>query len=162
MEIIYTPWRYEYVSSVDKTEGCIFCDRIAEDRDRENLVVHRGERCFIILNRYPYTSGHLMIAPYEHAGSIEDLETATLTEMMTLARRSMKALRRTFDPEGFNIGVNIARIAGAGITGHVHMHVVPRWAGDNNFMAVTADTRVLPRTLDEVWLALSANLGSDG
>lgn len=158
MEIIYTPWRYEYVSRVDQTEGCIFCDRIAQDSDRENLVVHRGERCFAILNRYPYTSGHLMIAPYEHIGTIEDLDADTLVEMMALTQRFMKALRQAYRPDGFNLGINIARVAGAGIKDHVHMHVVPRWAGDSNFMEVTAGTRVLPLTLDEVWVALSGNI----
>lgn len=142
------------MSGVDRAEGCIFCDRIAEDKDRENLVIYRGERCFIILNLFPYTSGHLMVAPYQHAGSIEQLDTETLTEMMTLAKRAARALREAFNPEGFNIGINIARVAGAGITDHVHMHVVPRWAGDSNFMQVTAETRVLPLDLDGVWQAL--------
>lgn len=155
MEIIYTPWRYEYVSRVDEAQGCIFCDRIAEQSDRENLVVERGDRCFVILNRYPYTSGHLMIAPYEHVGSIEGLDMDTIVEMMTRAREMMRALREAFSPDGFNLGINIARVAGAGITDHVHMHVVPRWAGDSNFMPVTGGTKVLPLTLDQVWLALS-------
>ena len=154
MEIIYTPWRYEYVSKVDEPKGCIFCEKAAQDRDRENLVVHRGKRCFAILNLFPYSTGHLMIAPYLHKGSIEDLDSDTLTEMMTLSQRCMKAIRQAFGPEGFNLGVNISRIAGAGITDHVHMHVVPRWAGDSNFMPITADTRVLPMALDEVWVAL--------
>jgi ATP adenylyltransferase len=155
VEILYTPWRYEYMSSVDdRKEGCIFCEKVAEERDRENFIVHRGKRCFAILNLYPYSTGHLMIAPYEHTGSTENLDADTLTEMMTLSQRAMKAIRQAFGPEGFNLGVNISRVAGAGITDHVHMHVVPRWAGDSNFMPITAQTRVLPKTPDEVWLAL--------
>lgn len=154
MEIIWTPWRYEYVNSVDEREGCIFCDKSKAENDRENLVVFRGERCFAILNLFPYTTGHIMIAPYEHADTIEKLDPETLTEMMVVAQRSVSAIRDAFGPEGFNLGINISRVAGAGIEDHVHLHLVPRWAGDNNFMAVIAETRVLPRTLDDVWLAL--------
>ena len=142
------------MNSVDEREGCIFCEKAKEENDRENLIVSRGERCFAILNLFPYTTGHLMIAPYEHTGTIEDVDPEILTEMMVLAQRSMGVIREAFGPEGFNLGINISRVAGAGIKDHVHLHLVPRWAGDNNFMAVIADTRVLPRTLDEVWLAL--------
>ena len=154
MDIIWTPWRYEYVKSVDDREGCIFCEKAQEKNDRENLIIYRGERCFAILNLFPYTTGHLMIAPYEHTGTIEEVDPDILTEMMVLAQRSMAAIREAFGSEGFNLGINISRVAGAGIKDHVHLHLVPRWAGDNNFMAVIAETRVLPRTLDEVWLAL--------
>jgi ATP adenylyltransferase len=154
VEIIWTPWRYEYVNSVDEREGCIFCDKSKAENDRETLVVFRGERCFAILNLFPYTTGHIMIAPYEHADTIEKLDPETLTEMMVVAQRSVSAIRDAFGPEGFNLGINISRVAGAGIEDHLHLHLVPRWAGDNNFMAVIAETRVLPRTLDDVWLAL--------
>ncbi len=142
------------MNSVDEREGCIFCDKSKAENDRENLVVFRGERCFAILNLFPYTTGHIMIAPYEHADTIEKLDPETLTEMMVVAQRSVSAIRDAFGPEGFNLGINISRVAGAGIEDHVHLHLVPRWAGDNNFMAVIAETRVLPRTLDDVWLAL--------
>jgi len=155
LDIIYTPWRYEYVSNVDKRPSCIFCDRVKENEDKKNFILHRGEKCFVILNLYPYTTGHLMIAPYEHLPSIEDLDAHTLAEMMELCKKSMKAIRAAFQPEGFNIGINISRVAGAGIVDHVHMHVVPRWAGDSNFMAVVASTRVLPCDLDQVYNALS-------
>lgn len=158
MEIIWTPWRYEYVNSVDEREGCIFCDKSKEENNRENLVVFRGERCFAILNLFPYTTGHIMIAPYEHTDTIETLDPETLAEMMVVAQSSMSAIRDAFGPEGFNLGINISRVAGAGIKDHVHLHLVPRWAGDNNFMAVVADTRVLPRTLDDVWLALEGKI----
>lgn len=151
METMFTPWRYEYVSHVDEQEGCIFCDKVREDSDRKNLIVHRGENCFAILNLYPYASGHMMIAPYEHTGTIEDLDSETLAEMMDFCKRAMKALREAYSPEGFNVGINIARVAGAGIYEHVHMHVVPRWAGDANFMPVCAGVKVLPLDLDTVW-----------
>lgn len=158
MEIIWTPWRYEYVNSVDERDGCIFCEKSKEENDRENLVVYRGRHCFAILNLFPYTTGHIMIAPYEHTGTIEKLDPETLTEMMVVAQNSLSAIRDAFGPEGFNLGINISRVAGAGIKDHVHLHLVPRWAGDNNFMAVIADTRVLPRTLDDVWLALEGKI----
>jgi len=158
LEIIWTPWRYEYVNSVDESDGCIFCEKSKEENDRENLVVYRGRHCFAILNLFPYTTGHIMIAPYEHTGTIEKLDPETLTEMMVVAQNSLSAIRDAFGPEGFNLGINISRVAGAGIKDHVHLHLVPRWAGDNNFMAVIADTRVLPRTLDDVWLALEGKI----
>jgi ATP adenylyltransferase len=161
LDVIYTPWRYEYVSTVDsREEGCIFCDKYREDADRANLIVYRGEKCFAILNLFPYSSGHLMIAPYRHTGTIEDLDVEVLSEMMELAQRSMAATREAFEPDGFNVGINIARVAGAGITDHVHMHVVPRWAGDANFMPVCSDTRVLPLSLEQVWERLSAILNA--
>ncbi|MHB8896286.1 MAG: HIT family protein [Candidatus Geothermincolia bacterium] len=155
---MYTPWRYDYVSTVDQRKGCIFCEKAAEDNDRENLVVLRAERCLGILNLYPYSSGHTMVAPYKHTGTIEELDPETLSEMMSVAKLLMKAIRESFGNEGFNIGINIARIAGAGITEHVHMHVVPRWAGDANFMPVIGETRVLPLSLDQVWERLTAKL----
>lgn len=158
MDIMYTPWRYDYVSTVDERKGCIFCDKAAEDDDRENLIVMRAERCLAILNLYPYSSGHTMVAPYKHTGTIEELDADTLTEMMTVAQTLMGAIRSSFNNEGFNIGINIARIAGAGITEHVHMHVVPRWAGDANFMPVVSGTRVLPLSLEEVWERLTSAL----
>lgn len=152
MEIIYTPWRYEYVSNIDKSGGgCVFCEKAASSNDRESLVLERGEHCFAILNLYPYTSGHLMIVPFKHTGTIEDLKADTLAEMMSMAVRSMHAIREAFGPDGFNLGINVARPAGAGIVDHVHMHVVPRWAGDSNFMPVTGETRVLPCDLETVY-----------
>lgn len=144
----------------DSGEGreCIFCLKSAEDRDRENLIVARGKHCFAILNLYPYTTGHLMIAPYAHGGSIEGLSEPVLTELMTLSQRAVKALREAFSPDGFNLGVNISRVAGAGIIDHIHFHVVPRWDGDSNFMTVTAGTRVIPCSLEDVYLALEGRL----
>lgn len=158
LDIIYTPWRYEYVSTVDDRQGCIFCDKPAVGDDRKSLIVLRAEKCFAMLNLYPYSSGHLMVAPFEHTGTIENLDLETLSEMMQVTQRCMKAIRAAFGNEGFNIGVNIARIAGAGITEHVHMHVVPRWAGDANFMPVIGATRVMPLSLEQVWERLTEKL----
>lgn len=158
MDHLFTPWRYQYVSTVDEKKGCIFCDKAAGDNDRENLIVRREELCFAILNLFPYSTGHVMIAPYRHTGTIEDLDPGTLTCMTELAKRCMGAAREAFRPEGFNLGINISRVAGAGITDHVHMHVVPRWAGDSNFMPVVGDTRVLPLSLDQVWTEFSRRL----
>jgi ATP adenylyltransferase len=156
LKAIFTPWRYEYVKSVDEREGCIFCEKPSEpeEMDRQNLVLLRGNACFAILNLYPYSSGHVMIAPYEHTRTIEGLPGAVLEEMMTMVQRCMKAVREAYTPDGFNVGINIARVAGAGIDDHVHMHVVPRWAGDANFMPVVAGVKVLPLTLDDVWARL--------
>jgi ATP adenylyltransferase len=153
---IWAPWRLAYVkdASKDVEQGCIFCAKPAEEDDRENLIVHRGERCFVILNLYPYTNGHLMIAPFEHVAGLEDLPTETTAEMMALARRAIEVLKTSYEPHGFNVGFNQGRVAGAGVEHHIHMHVVPRWGGDTNFMPVLADTRVMPQTLEQSYQAL--------
>ena len=145
---IWAPWRLAYVkdASKDIEEECIFCAKPAADDDEANLIVHRGERCFVILNLFPYTNGHLMIAPYEHLGSIADLDADTVAEMMSLAQRAVVVLGDKYGPQGFNVGFNQGRVAGAGVEHHIHMHVVPRWGGDTNFMPVLADTRVMPQT----------------
>lgn len=162
MDIIYTPWRYEYVSTVDsRGAGCVFCEKCAGGDDRENLIVYRGQRCFAILNLFPYSTGHLMIPPLKHTSTIEELDPDTLTEMMTMAQLCMRAIREAFHPDGFNVGINIARVAGAGITDHVHMHVVPRWSGDSNFMPVCSDTRIMPLDLDAVWKKLTERLSGE-
>jgi ATP adenylyltransferase len=153
---IWAPWRLEYVkdASKDSEQACIFCAKPAEQRDEANLIVHRGERCFVILNRFPYTNGHLMVAPFEHLGSIADLEPEVTAEMMALAQRGMQALEATYSPHGYNVGFNQGRVAGAGVEHHIHMHVVPRWGGDTNFMPVLADTRVMPQSLEQSYEAL--------
>ena len=138
---LWAPWRIEYIKG-PKEDECIFCTR-------RDYVVTEGEHCFVMLNAYPYTNGHVMVSPYEHVPSIEQLDDATLLELMTLVRRSLGAIRDAYGPEGFNIGVNQGKAAGAGIEEHVHMHVVPRWGGDTNFMPVIADTRVLPQSLED-------------
>ena len=153
---IWAPWRLEYVkdASKDKESECIFCAAIASDDDEANLVVHRGELCFVILNKFPYTNGHLMVAPHEHVSTLQALDPETTVEMMALAQRSMTALESSYSPHGYNVGVNQGRVAGAGVEHHIHMHVVPRWGGDTNFMPVLADTRVMPQSLDDSFDAL--------
>jgi ATP adenylyltransferase len=149
---LWAPWRLEYIRG-PKDDECIFC-RAVESDDEAGLVVHRGERAFVLLNAYPYNNGHVMIAPYVHEPTIEPLDAPTLTELMTLAQRSIAALKEAYAAEGFNLGINQGNIAGAGIEDHVHVHVVPRWGGDTNFMPVIADTRVLPQSLADSWKEL--------
>ncbi|HLG13390.1 MAG TPA: HIT domain-containing protein [Blastocatellia bacterium] len=146
MEHIWSPWRYKYIASVDREPGCVFCAAEAGPDD-EYLILHRATLSFIILNLYPYTSGHLMIVPYEHVASLSALKEATTTQMMELAKLSQRALETEYKPDGFNIGINLGRSAGAGVAEHVHMHVVPRWTGDANFVSVVGETRVLPEEL---------------
>jgi ATP adenylyltransferase len=153
---IWAPWRLEYVkdASKDSEETCIFCAKPAEDDDEANLIVHRGERCFVILNLFPYTNGHLMIAPYEHLATLQGLEEETTAEMMALSKRAIEILEDRYSPQGYNVGFNQGRVAGAGVEHHIHMHVVPRWGGDTNFMPVLADTRVMPQSLEESYKTL--------
>jgi len=154
---IWAPWRLAYVTdaSKDTEDQCIFCVKPGADDDRANLIVHRGERCFVILNLFPYTNGHLMVAPYEHIAGLQDLPAETVAEMMALAQRAMRRLREVYDPQGYNVGFNQGRAAGAGVEHHIHLHVVPRWGGDTNFMPVIADTKVMPQTLEQSYDALA-------
>jgi ATP adenylyltransferase len=154
MQRLWAPWRLNYVQGERKNEGCIFCRAAESGDDAANHVLQRGETCFVMLNAFPYNSGHLMVSPLRHVPSLEDLGADELLELMTLVQRSLSALRETYRPDGFNLGVNEGEIAGAGFADHVHMHLVPRWAADNNFMAVTGDTRVLPQSLDDSYAAL--------
>ncbi|MBM3665991.1 MAG: HIT domain-containing protein [Actinobacteria bacterium] len=158
---IWAPWRLDYVkdASKDIEEDCIFCAKPAEDDDEGNLIVHRGASCFVILNKYPYTNGHLMVSPYEHVASLPAIEAAAIAEMMSLAQEAMTILERTYSPHGYNVGFNQGRVAGAGVEHHIHMHVVPRWGGDTNFMPVLADTRVMPQTLEQSYSALAGAFG---
>jgi ATP adenylyltransferase len=157
---IWAPWRLPYVkgASKDSEAECIFCAKPAEDDDEANLIVHRGERCFVILNLFPYTNGHLMVAPFAHVATLGDLDADTLAEMMDLTQRAMGVLEDRYEPHGYNVGFNQGRVAGAGVEHHIHMHVVPRWGGDTNFMPVLADTRVMPQTLEESYAALKGSL----
>ena len=148
MDFIWSPWRYDYLASAgEKPHSCVFC--VGEDRsiDAERLIVFRGAHNFIILNLFPYTSGHAMVAPYEHLETITSAKTEQLAEMMQLAQRVIQALQTLYKPDGFNIGMNLGHAAGAGIREHFHLHVVPRWLGDANFVSVTGETRVLPEEL---------------
>jgi ATP adenylyltransferase len=150
---IWAPWRLPYVKG-DKTSECIFCTKPEAGDDEASYILHRGERCFVILNTFPYTNGHLMIAPFEHLPRLQDLDADTNAEMTALAQRAMTLLEDAYSPEGYNVGFNQGRVAGAGVEHHIHMHVVPRWGGDTNFMPVLGDTRVLPQSLDESYAAL--------
>jgi len=156
MDYLWTPWRYTYVSTVDKTDGCIFCCLLKVGDDEKALIVHRAEFNFIILNAYPYTSGHVMVVPYEHVDRLNLLPEAGANEMMELTRRLETILTETYQPDGVNLGMNIGKAAGAGVTGHIHMHVLPRWVADANFMTVVGETRVLPEALEETYCRLKA------
>ena len=150
MERLWRPWRIKYILS-DKDKGCIFCDKAKEQQDKENYILQRAEHSFIILNIYPYNNGHLMVAPFKHVASFEDLESDELAELFQMVNKCTKSLTATMQPDGFNIGVNLGRVAGAGVKDHVHIHVVPRWDGDTNFMPVVADAKVMPEALDSVY-----------
>ena len=160
MDYLWTPWRYRYIADATKDEGCIFCAAVAMNNDPEALIVFRGANNFVILNRYPYTSGHVMVVPYQHSADLPATEPATLAEMMVLAQRVQLALEKTYHPQGYNLGMNLGRAAGAGVTGHLHLHVLPRWSGDSNFMTVVAETRVEPEELSTTYEKLHAALKS--
>jgi ATP adenylyltransferase len=160
MDRIWAPWRMSYVSTAGTLPGCVFCSALAAGDDRRALIVHRGKLAFLILNAYPYASGHLMVAITRHGGALETATSEELTETMELVQSAIRALRATYHPDGFNVGVNQGRVAGAGVPDHLHVHVVPRWDGDSSFMPVVADTKVLPETLhttyDRLWSALQS------
>ena len=137
----------------EKPDGCIFCHKLS-CADEDEYILHRGESCYVTLNRYPYSSGHLMVIPYAHVSSLEDLDTPTLTEMMLFVNMSLGALREAYAPHGFNLGMNLGEAAGAGIAEHVHMHIVPRWTADTNFMPMLARTRVIPELLEDAYARL--------
>ncbi len=150
---MWAPWRLDYIQG-PKRGGCIFCDKPSEGDDEATHIVHRGELCFVILNAFPYNNGHVMLAPFRHVGSIEELTPEELAEMMALAQRTQVAVRAAYRPEGFNLGINEGKVAGAGVEDHIHLHLVPRWGGDTNFMPVIADTRVLPQSLEASYAAV--------
>ena len=161
MKNLWAPWRMTYLqsnreSSAGAFEGCIFCDALRNPDDRASLIVHRGNACFVILNLYPYNNGHLMVVPHAHVSTIEDVPAEAAAEMMTLAQTAVGVLRVMYGPHGFNLGINLGASAGAGIASHVHLHVVPRWSGDTNFMTVTGETRVIPEDLGETWARMQA------
>lgn len=147
MEHIWSPWRYRYVASAEKEDSCVFCKIQQQSDDDGNLVLHRGASVFIILNLFPYSTGHLMIVPYEHTASFARLTHEVTGEMFELAKRTELALEQEYRPNGFNIGINLGKAAGAGIAEHIHLHIVPRWIGDANFVSVIGETRVLPEEL---------------
>jgi ATP adenylyltransferase len=150
MDYLFTPWRYAYISGAAQTSGCIFCD-LPKEPDEKARIVFRGKNCFIILNTFPYTNGHVMVVPYAHLDELHKLPGETAEEMMALTQRMEVVLRSLYRPDGINLGMNIGKAAGAGVAGHVHMHVLPRWVADANFVSVIGETRVLPETLEVTW-----------
>lgn len=159
MKRLFAPWRMRYVQQ-SQVPDCIFCSLQQVEESPASLVVARGTHAFVVLNRFPYTSGHLLVVANAHQPTLEDLTPPERAEMMELATRCMTVLRRIYHPQGFNLGANIGEIAGAGIAAHVHLHVVPRWSGDTNFMSAVGETRVLPEALEESWQRLRAAWGS--
>ena len=163
-DIMWSPWRMAYITA--EHEGghdgaaCVFCDLPARDDDERTLILRRGERAFVIMNLYPYNNGHLMIVPYAHTDTIAALDGGTLSEMMSLVQLAQGVLEDRMRPQGFNIGVNQGRAAGAGIADHLHMHVLPRWVGDTNFMPALGDVRVMPQHLDETYALLAPGFAS--
>lgn len=158
MERLWAPWRMQYVTGAAKTEGCIFCEKWKADADADNLLLCRGETCFTILNLFPYNNGHLMVVPVRHVADIVDLTPAEHAELFRQMQRSVSALRETMRPHGFNVGFNLGQAAGAGIADHLHLHVVPRWTGDTNFMPVLGDTRVISEALEETYQKLKKEI----
>jgi ATP adenylyltransferase len=143
-----------YIQKHKDESGCVFCEAQGTADGAENLILYRGQRAFVILNRYPYTSGHLMVVPYQHEASLDSLDADTRAELLELANRIVEMLGREYHAQGFNVGINIGEAAGAGITEHIHLHVVPRWSGDTNFMSSLGETRVLPETLEDTYLRM--------
>ncbi len=160
MDYLWTPWRYAYVSGIEKPAECIFCAAAKANDDAKWFIVYRGEFCFIILNAFPYTPGHVMIVPYAHLDELRKLPSAAANEIMALSQRMEAALRELYHPDGINLGMNIGKAAGAGIAGHLHMHVLPRWVADANFVSVVCETRILPETLEETWRRMTKALNS--
>ena len=156
MKRIWSPWRMKYVETHEEQEGCIFCNALALPDDEKNLIIKRGEMAFVIANLYPYTSGHIMVAPIVHQPSLEFLDPDIRAEMMELVSQSIEVLKKIYKPHAFNVGANIGEAAGAGEPGHVHLHIVPRWTGDTNFMATLGETRVLPEALEETYRRIRA------
>lgn len=156
MENLWSPWRMKYVTDNEKPGECIFCSYPKMDDGVENLIVHRGESAFVILNRYPYTSGHAMVVPFQHVASIEELTPAIRAELMEMVNETLSVLRKVYQPDGFNVGINMGSAAGAGIAEHAHVHIVPRWGGDTNFMSTTGETRVIPEDLRVTYERISA------
>lgn len=159
MDYLWSPWRMKYIMDKENSPECVFCYALSQQEDEKFLILHRSERAFVMLNRFPYTSGHLMVLPNVHTPTYEDLDAGTRAEVMELLNRATRVLRETYQPHGFNLGANIGEDAGAGIAPHLHFHLVPRWRGDSNFMSVTGNTRVLPEELAESYRRLKAAWG---
>jgi ATP adenylyltransferase len=148
MDYLWTPWRYAYVTAAEQISGCVFCDLPKEGDDAKVRIVHRSQNCYIVLNTYPYTPGHVMIVPFAHLDELQKLPVAAANEMMELAQKMEQVLRVLYSPDGINMGLNIGKAAGAGVAWHIHMHVLPRWVADANFVSVVGETRILPESLE--------------
>lgn len=149
MKRMWSPWRMKYIEQPGESNGCFFCEAVANPQDPQHLVVHDGSRAFVIVNRYPYASGHIMVVPKEHIPSLAGMEPDVLQEVIGLLAKAQSVLQAVYQPEGFNIGANLGAAAGAGVPGHFHFHIVPRWVGDTNFMSTLGETRVLPEEVSE-------------
>jgi ATP adenylyltransferase len=161
MKRLWAPWRTKYISSNKNDKGnCIFCQKSRENKDKENYILFRGKKCLVMLNAFPYNNGHLMVAPYRHIGCLEDLTPEEGQELVKVASQMLALLKRVLHPEGFNLGMNIGEVAGAGIADHLHLHIVPRWKGDSNFMPVISEVKVLSESLDETYRKLRAAIDS--
>ena len=154
MKTLWAPWRMPYIAGSEPTSGCLFCTKIAEHRDEENFILYRGQKCFVMLNLYPYNSGHLMVVPYQHTGAFDQIDAAVGAEVFETAQVSVHILQEVMKPDGFNLGVNQGKTAGAGVVDHIHLHAVPRWNGDTSFMPVLADTKVIPELLSSTYRKL--------
>lgn len=157
MHRLWSPWRSQYVRG-KREEGCIFCNKPREQKDKENYILLRGKSCYVMLNTFPYNNGHLMIAPYRHISSLEKMNSGESEEMVKLLHKMVKLLREALQPEGFNVGMNLGRAAGAGIVDHIHLHIVPRWVGDYNFMPCLSETKVIPEALEQTYNELKKRL----
>jgi ATP adenylyltransferase len=156
LDRLWNPWRYQYVTKEKKSDSCIFCDLPRVGNDEETLIVHRAKHNYVILNRYPYTTGHLMVVPYQHTDTLQGIDEATAEELFSLIRAAERKIRDVYRPKGINIGMNLGEAAGAGIAEHIHMHLLPRWIGDANFLTVIGETRILPEELSETYRKLKA------
>ena len=157
MKRLWAPWRIEYILG-EKEGECIFCEKPKQEKDEDNYILLRGKRCLVMLNAYPYNNGHLMIAPYRHIDSVEDLEGDEARDMMEILSRMITLLKKVLRPEGFNVGMNLGSVAGAGIVGHLHLHVVPRWKGDTNFMPLISNTKIISESLRKTYQKLKENM----
>jgi ATP adenylyltransferase len=160
MDFLFTPWRYAFVTSAHAASSCLFCELPKAENDEKALIVHRDKHCFVILNAYPYTSGHVMVVPYQHVDQLQLLPPEAAQEMMELTRRLEGILRDLYHPEGLNLGMNLGKAAGAGIAGHIHMHVLPRWTADANFISVIGETRILPEELATTYKRIKEKFAS--
>lgn len=151
MDLLWAPWRMQYIQAIEKDDGCIFCTKPSQSEDKKNLILYRGKKCFVLMNLYPYNNGHLMVVPYHHTSDIAVLDRESSCEMWDLICLSRKVLSAAIRPDAFNIGMNIGRVAGAGIDQHIHMHIVPRWNGDTNFMPVIGATKVISQAINDTY-----------